>query len=60
MYAATSRRGVEVVQWLLERGADPEIKDCWGNHDALNLAEFSKNEEVAQILRGWMEAKRRD
>ena len=40
-----------MVRWLLEKGADPEIKECFGHHDALNYAELCGNEEVAQVLR---------
>ena len=50
-YAAKGRGGEDVVRWLLERGADPRVKDCWGNHDALSLAEFYGNEKVAHVLR---------
>lgn len=36
---------------LLAKGADPSVKDCWGNHDAIILAEFYSNEDVARVLR---------
>ncbi|KAL1988952.1 hypothetical protein VTN96DRAFT_6941 [Rasamsonia emersonii] len=55
-YAAKWRDGgEEVVRFLLERGADPTIKDCCGNHDAFSLAEFTKNEGVMKVLREWRE-----
>jgi hypothetical protein len=54
-YAAKERTGAEMVRYLLERGADPYIKDCWGDHNAFSLAEFYKNEEVMQVLREWKE-----
>lgn len=50
-YAAKGKGGEDVVTWLLERGADPTVKDCWGSHDALSLAEFYGNEGVAWVLR---------
>lgn len=51
-YAAKGTGGEDVATWLLERGADPTTKDCWGIHDALSLAESYGNEEVARVLRG--------
>jgi len=50
-YAAKGKGGADVVAWLLERGADPTVKDCWGSHDALSLAESYGNEEVARVSR---------
>ncbi len=58
-YAAKGKDGVNVVTWLLERGADPTIKDCWGIHDALSLAKRFGNEEVAQVLRESMKGTER-
>lgn len=50
-YAAKGKGGEDVVRYLLARGADPRVKNCWGDHDALSLAEFYGNREVARILR---------
>lgn len=50
-YAAKGKGGEDVVRYLLARGADPSVKDCWGNHDALSLAELYGNEGVARVLR---------
>jgi hypothetical protein len=53
-YAARYQRGSkEVVRFLLSRGADPSIKDCWGIHDAFSFAEFTKNSTVIEVLREW-------
>ncbi|PSS20716.1 hypothetical protein M430DRAFT_34902 [Amorphotheca resinae ATCC 22711] len=53
-YAAKYQRGSkEVVRFLLSRGADPSIKDCWGIHDAFSFAEFTKNFTVLEALREW-------
>ena len=50
-YAAKGKGGEDVVRYLLAKGADPSVKDCWGNHDAISLAEFYGNEDVARVLR---------
>lgn len=41
----------EVVTFLLDRGADPWIEDCWGGRNAVTLAEFYKRDQIAQLLR---------
>ena len=56
-YACRGDDGREVVRFLLDRGADPSIKDCWGIHDALAIAESKKNTQVTEMLRLWMEEK---
>ncbi|RDL39488.1 Uncharacterized protein BP5553_03828 [Venustampulla echinocandica] len=55
-YAARWHVGHEaVVRFLLERGADPSIKDIYGNHDAFSLAGFRKNHAVVEVLQEWKE-----
>ncbi|MCJ1465298.1 hypothetical protein MMC07_003915 [Pseudocyphellaria aurata] len=50
-YAAKESGGEDVVRYLLKKGADPTIKDCMGDHNALSLADFYKNYGVGQALR---------
>lgn len=45
--------GVEVVRWLLERGADPCVRDCWGMFDVFGLAKQMKNDKVLGVLVEW-------
>lgn len=52
-YAAKGKGGEDVVRYLLAKGADPRVMDCWGNHNALSLAEFYGNKDVARVLREW-------
>ncbi|MCJ1260738.1 hypothetical protein MMC22_000600 [Lobaria immixta] len=54
-YAAKGKGGEDVVRYLLAKGAEPRVKDCWGDHDALSLAELYGNEDVARVLRDWIE-----
>lgn len=53
-YAAHNvRGGEEVVRFLLERGADARIRDCWGVCDAVELAAKVGNGGVLGVLREW-------
>ncbi len=45
--------------WCHSRGANPKIKDCWGNHDVLNLVERSGSKGVLEELREWGRRRRR-
>ncbi|MCJ1423548.1 hypothetical protein MMC29_001432 [Sticta canariensis] len=55
-YAAKGKGGEEVVRYLLSKGADPRVKDCWGTHDALSLAVLYGNDDVARVLRDFTKA----
>lgn len=52
-YAAKGKGGEDVVRYLLAKGADPRVMDCWGNHNALSLAEFYGNKDVVRVLMEW-------
>lgn len=49
------RQGADVVRHLLDRGADPRVKDCYGSKDASELAEWHNNGELVQVLKGWLQ-----
>ena len=42
----------------LQKGADPEIDDCWRLFNVYTLAERLRNEQVLRVLRGWKAEKR--
>lgn len=46
-------RQLGCVRLLLEKGADPRLKDVWGVGDAWKWAELEKNESVIRILNEW-------
>ncbi|KAL9622403.1 MAG: hypothetical protein Q9160_003247 [Pyrenula sp. 1 TL-2023] len=52
-YAAKERRGAKVVRWLLEMGADPELKSLYDGCGALAKARSCKCEEVVSSLEAW-------
>ena len=53
MYAIDSENGADVVSWLLEHGANLNIRSSFDGKDALDLAERRGNEEVKGVLRQW-------
>jgi len=47
--------GEDAVRFLLSRGADPWIRDCYGTMDAFERAERVKNYAVIKVLQEWKE-----
>jgi ankyrin repeat protein len=45
---AISAGAVERVRWLLEHGANPELRGPWGT--AVQLAQYTKREEMIKVL----------
>lgn len=55
-YAAKGKGGEDVLRYLLSKGANPCVMDCWGNDNAISLAEFYGNKDVARVLREWIKS----
>lgn len=53
-YAAMGQDGEDAVQYLLAKGAEPTVKDFWGNHDAIVLAKFYGDKDVVRVLKVWL------
>jgi len=51
LHAAIWRGEFELVRWLLERGADPTLRDGLADADALGWADHHNQPEIASILR---------
>lgn len=52
-YAAKWPRGASVVRWLLEKGADPDIRGPERGENAEGLARREKCDEVLEVLKEW-------
>ncbi|TVY60297.1 hypothetical protein Focb16_v003604 [Fusarium oxysporum f. sp. cubense] len=52
-YAAVKEKGVHVVRWLLEKGAQPKVETAQNVADAEMLAKLTGCTENARILREW-------
>ena len=44
----------EISKYLLENGADPTIKEYFGNHTPLSMAEFTKNQKLIDLVRAYL------
>ena len=49
---AALRQRIETVKFLLEHGADPSIKNRWGE-TADELAEGERRPDIAEVIRNW-------
>ena len=56
-YAIGRNGNVAVLRVLLERGADPLWKSTWWRVNAIDLANFFKNEEAIDMLEQWKDGK---
>ena len=54
----TAHGGEQVVRFLLDQGADPSIKDCWGIHGALGASKFNHSKSISELLH-WCKLRRR-
>lgn len=52
-YAAARRRGERVVAWLLERGADPRVRNVLSGADAEGVAREEGCEGTAEVISRW-------
>ncbi|KAF4555316.1 Hypothetical protein D9617_2g052720 [Elsinoe fawcettii] len=48
-----SSKREEVVRYLLQHGADPSLRDCWGIQDAIGWAERDCREDLIKIILDW-------
>ena len=47
----------EVAKFLLENGADPKIKEDFGNHTPLSMAKFTKNQRLIDLVKAHLAKK---
>ncbi|PNP83867.1 hypothetical protein FNYG_02555 [Fusarium nygamai] len=55
-YAAVKEKGVHVVRWLLEKGAQPKVETAQNVADAEMLAKLTGCTENEKILREWKQS----
>ncbi|KAF5979293.1 hypothetical protein FCOIX_5349 [Fusarium coicis] len=55
-YAAVKEKGVHVVRWLLEKGAQPKVETAQNVADAEMLAKLTGCTNNEKILRGWKQS----
>ncbi|KAG9495216.1 hypothetical protein J7337_013451 [Fusarium musae] len=55
-YATVKEKGVHVVRWLLEKGAQPKVETAQNVADAEMLAKLTGCTDDEKILRGWKQS----
>lgn len=45
---------LEITKLLLEKGANPHLKEFWGGETALSMAQAAKNKEAIELLEGYL------
>ena len=48
---------MEITILLLEKGADPQIKEIWGGETPLSVAQATNNQAVVQLLEQYLSSK---
>jgi len=44
----------EIAKFLLENGANPTIKEVFGNHTPLSMAKFKKNQKLIDLVNSYL------
>ena len=45
---------LEITKLLLEKGANPHLKELWGGETALSVAHAAKNKEAIELLEEYL------
>lgn len=45
---------LEITKLLLEKGANPHMKELWGGESPLSVAQTAKNKEAIELLEGYL------
>ena len=45
---------LEITKLLLEKGANPHLKELWGGETALSVAQAAKNKEAIELLEEYL------
>ena len=48
---------MEITILLLEKGADPQIKEIWGGETPMSVAQATNNQAVVQLLEQYLSSK---
>lgn len=56
LHYAVNGEHKDMVEYLLSVGADPSIRSTLGNQNVLELAETRGNDEIIELLLGWMKS----
>lgn len=46
---------LQIAKLLLEKGADPLIKEVWGGETPLSVAQSNKNKEAIQLIQSYID-----
>ncbi len=55
LIASIEHQHFEIAEYLLKNGADPTIKEYFGNHTPLSMAQSTKNQKLIDLVQAHLD-----
>ena len=54
LIACIEKQQYDIAKYLLENGADPTLKEGWGSHSPLSMAQSTKNQALIDLVESYL------